>query len=135
MIQVKHIPIRSAVSACIIRIILSQCRYRLDSLSHHTTTNITQQRFVLVIGKHNVRSCLKDTFFQIQLALQSITLVICTFHSPVLIGVSHTGIISGIFSTTFYRKIIVLHQRRIEHDVLPVIVFLISQILSHLQRR
>ena len=103
-------------------------------MSHHTSTNFTEQRFILIILQDDIGTQVYNSLLVIHLALHGITLEIGTLQNTVLIGIAKAIIIGSIFSTTLNRKIIILHQSRIEHNILPVIILFRSQIERHIQR-
>ena len=103
-------------------------------MSHHTSTDCAKQRFILIILQDDIGTKVYNSLLVIHLALHGITLEIGTLQHTVLIGIAKTIIIGSIFSTTLNRKIIILHQSRIEHNILPVIILFRSQIERHIQR-
>ena len=99
-----------------------------------SSTNLRKQRFILAISQNDIRPCLENTLLEILLALQRVTLVVRTLHHTVLVRIAHTIIIGRIFTAAFHRQVIVLHQSRVEHQALPVIIRLGSQIRCHFER-
>ena len=91
-------------------------------MSHHTAAYITPKRIVLVVGQNHIGSGLEHTALEVLLRLQGVTLVVCSLHRSVLVGVADTVIIGAVLAATLYGEVVVLHQCRTEHDVLPVVV-------------
>ena len=135
ILVVHDVAVVAAIAAEHVGIILLQGRDGRHDTGDIAAAKVAVGQQVVVVGSDNVGSGGETALGEVQLALDIVALEVTAFDRAVAVVHADAGVVLRVLAAALHGDVVVLDEGIVEEDVLPVIVLLFGEVLSHVLGR